>query len=352
MFKKKKSNNDNEMKICEGIEISKAIYERKENRLLTLIIKGFIIYFITAGGVCGLLSAAGTTYSPLLINFVLFIVSMYISCIHYSKKLEDRGNIAFLIILVICGFGLSIYINSGFYSVLNDINESAKEYFNYTGIRTYAEPINNRVLAVNLAAISLGIISVFLINMWIKRMMYLDAMLLAVLMIIYPCYIEREPDLIYVMMILCGGGLAYVYNKSRHYYNEQTDSILKMGGGKKRKKKKKSKVKEISYSHNYKAFASVGAIIIIVTLTFTLIMQVVMPKSTFHEKNTTTDLKTRTKEHVGTFIRQGFAGFFSLYENVAGLSDGRVGGVGLVNLDYNTDFTLTYTPFSQDTVYL
>ena len=372
MFKKKKDEID--MKVCEGLEISEAIYSRKENRLWTLIIKGLIIYLITAGGVCGLLSASGTTYTPLLINFVLLVVSMYISCIHYNKKIEDTGNIIFLVVLVICGFGLSIYINSGFYSVLNDINECAKEYFNYTGIRTYAEPINNRVLAVNIAAIGLGIISVFLVNMWIKRMMYLDASLLSVLMIIYPCYIEREPDLIYMIMLLCGGGFAYVYNRSKHPYNEMKDNILKIQKEKKKKKRKSEKekikdeikkqknkknkkkkitdCKEITYTHNYRAFGAVGVQIVIVVIAIILLMQIIIPKQTFHEKDTTTDLKARTKEHVGTFIRQGFAGFFSLYENIAGLSDGKVGGVGLVNLDYNTDFTLKFTPFSEDTLYL
>lgn len=371
MFKKKKDEID--MKVCEGIEISEAIYSRKENRLWTLIIKGLIIYLITAGGVCGLLSASGTTYTPLIINFVLFVVSMYISCIHYNKKIEDTGNIVFLIILVICGFGLSIYINSGFYSVLNDINESAKEYFNYSGIRTYAEPINNRVLAVNIAAIGLGIISVFLVNMWIKRMMYLDAILLSVLMIIYPCYIEREPDLIYMIMLLCGGGLGYVYNRSNHPYNEMGDNVLKVQKEKKKKrksekekikdeikkkknkKKKKKKItecKEITYTHNYRAFGAVGVQIIIVVTAIILLMQIVIPKETFHDKDTTTVAKEESKERVGTFIRQGFAGFFSRYENLAGLSDGKVGGVGLVSLDYNTDFTMRFTPYSEDTLYL
>lgn len=371
MFNKKKDEID--MNVCEGIEISESIYSRTENRLWTLIIKGLIIYLITAGGVCGLLSASGTTYTPLLVNFVLFTVSMYISCIHYSKKIEDRGNIAFLIVLVFCGFGLSIYINSGFYSMLNDINESAKEYFDYTGIRSYAEPINNRVLAVNIAAIGLGIISVFLVNMWIKRMMYLDAILLSVLMIIYPCYIEREPDLIYMIMLLCGGGLAYVYNRAKHPYNEMKDNVLKIQKQKKNKKRKSEKekikdeikrhrnknnkkkiieCKEITYTHNYRAFAAVGVQIIIVVTTLILLMQIIIPKQTFHEKDITTVAKELTKERVGTFIRQGFAGFFSRYENIAGLSDGRVGGVGLVDLDYNIDFILKFTPYSEDTLYL
>ena len=47
MFKKKKDVID--MNVCEGIEISKTIYSRTENRLWTLIIKGLIIYLITAG---------------------------------------------------------------------------------------------------------------------------------------------------------------------------------------------------------------------------------------------------------------------------------------------------------------
>ena len=40
-----------------------------------------------------------------------------------NESLPATRIFLFLIVLVLCGFGLSIYINSGFYSVLNDINE-------------------------------------------------------------------------------------------------------------------------------------------------------------------------------------------------------------------------------------
>lgn len=380
MFKKKKNNQVQDLTVCEGIKIGSTIYSVEANRLWIFVFKGIMIYLLSAGGICGLLSASGTKHSPILINIVLLITALYLSCIHYSKKSEDIGNSIFLIIIVVFGFGLSLYMNTGFYAVLNDINEKAKIYFDYTGIRTYAEPINNRVLAVNIAAIAIGILFNFLFNMWVTRMMYMDAFLMVMIMLIYPSYVECEPDLIYVIMVICASAMAYILRKSQHYEKTQQDSVYKVEEldskkksfkekifGKKNvtkqkisirnilfKKNKKQEItnKKITYRYDIKAYSSVGVQLVVIVFVLVLFMQLFVPKKTYYEKDFDTKLKSDSKEKVGLFVRQGLAGFFSLYDNIAGMGEGRVGGVGIVNLDYNTDFILRFTPYSEDTLYL
>ena len=43
--------------LCKGVEIDSSVYEISENRYYTLILKGIIVYLITAGGLGAYLTA-------------------------------------------------------------------------------------------------------------------------------------------------------------------------------------------------------------------------------------------------------------------------------------------------------
>ena len=87
------------MHLCDGINIGEEIYEIKENRIWTLVLKGIMVYFMSAGAVLGYLSASGIKYNGFLINIVLFVSAIYLSCIYFNKKTENVGNIITLIII-------------------------------------------------------------------------------------------------------------------------------------------------------------------------------------------------------------------------------------------------------------
>ena len=93
-----------------------------------------------------------------------------------------------------------------------------KTYFNFTGIKTYAEPISNRYLAVNISMCFIGVVFNILANMWIlKKMMYLDVALAALLACILPLYLESEPDLIYVIMLILGATIGYMMRRNMEF---------------------------------------------------------------------------------------------------------------------------------------
>ena len=48
----------------------------------------------------------------------------------------------------------------------------------------------------------------------------------------------------------------------------------------------------------------------------------------------------------------GFFGFFNYYPNNGGLSTGELGGVSTINLDYQPDLNIIFTPFSQNMLYI
>ena len=51
------------VEVCEGIAIHESMYDIHENRLWTLILKGFIVYLLTMGGMGCYLTAMGCNHS-------------------------------------------------------------------------------------------------------------------------------------------------------------------------------------------------------------------------------------------------------------------------------------------------
>ena len=79
-------------------------------------------------------------------------------------------------------------------------------------------------MAVNLGMSFIGIMFNLLYNMWVlKRMMYLDALLAGVLVCMVPVYVQREPDLIYIIMLVAGSVLGFVYKRSGVVYKTEDD---------------------------------------------------------------------------------------------------------------------------------
>ena len=73
------------VKLCKGAEIDEAVYDISENRYFTLIMKGVIVYMITAGGIGAYLTAFDIAFNQILFNIV--ILATAIICItHLSQR--------------------------------------------------------------------------------------------------------------------------------------------------------------------------------------------------------------------------------------------------------------------------
>ena len=66
----------------------------------------------------------------------------------------------------------------------------------------------------------------------------------------------------------------------------------------------------------------------------------------------TNEIKKTTDEYVKTFVQSGFTGLFDRYDSTGGLNHGRLGGVSSIRPDFETDLTVTFAPYSYNTVYL
>ena len=85
--------------LCKGIDIDSSIYESSENRYLTLLIKGFICFLLTAGAIGSYLTALEIEYNQIVVNLFVLITALICAALYHSWKSENLGYLVFFIVL-------------------------------------------------------------------------------------------------------------------------------------------------------------------------------------------------------------------------------------------------------------
>ena len=109
------------MELTEGLAICPGRLTR-ENRLKTLFVKGVVVYLLVMGVMGAYLSALDVECFWLVMHVIVFLCSLYCASLYYSKLWQNTGYLLFLAVIAAGGYFLGKYINSGFYSVANDIS--------------------------------------------------------------------------------------------------------------------------------------------------------------------------------------------------------------------------------------
>lgn len=336
--KKLKDNND--IFICNGVAIDKSIYDIKENRVFTLLIKGLITYCLTMGGAGLYLSGFEVEYNELLVNIVALASALLCSLLYYNHLTENVGYLLYFVGFALGAYLLKDYINSGFYAIVNDTMEAASLYLKMDGMQHYNERISDRYLAITVTMIFFVLLINILINNYIsRRARYLIATIIVIFVSIIPIYFECEPDAFYAILLLGGIVMAYLLRGSRHYKLYRRSSVYfhdKDG---------------LNYGMSHKALRQVLLIGFIFVFLAVNIISMIVPKKDYDMKGNN-KYKKASMEMVTNFFTLGIEGLFNFYANRGGLSTGRLGGVSSIKLDYETDIRVQYTPYSYETLYL
>ncbi|MBR3042698.1 MAG: transglutaminase domain-containing protein [Eubacterium sp.] len=328
------------IEITNGIAIDKSVYDIKENRVHTLIIKGLITYCLSMGGAGIFLSALEIEYSELIVNLVALITALMCSFLYYNSLTENIGYLLYFGVFAVGAYFLRDYINSGFYAIVNDVMEAAAIYLNMDGLQHYSERIDDRYTAITITVLFFIMLINILINNYIsRRARYLITAVIVMFLSIIPFYFECEPDTFYAVLLLGGIVMAYFLRAGRHYKLYRRSSVFyhdKNG---------------LSYGMDHRSLRQVMLIGFIFVFLFVNITGMFVPKEGYDAKGNN-KYKKDTMETVTNFFTLGIEGLFNYYANRGGLSTGRLGGVASVKLDYKTDITVEFTPYSYETLYL
>ena len=329
------------VELCKGAAIDEAVYEISENRYFTLILKGFIVYLITAGGMGSYLTAMDIEFNQIVFNIIILGTAVLCAILYHSWRSENVGYLGFFVVYASTIIMFKDYINSGFYAVINDTIDWASIYFDTEGLQYYNERISNRYLAVTIAMCILGIaLNVLLNNYVLRYARYIVAIFLSITANIACFYMHKEPDTLYSIMVLSGIVMTFVLKSGSHFYLSRRDHVfLRKRTG-------------LSYALDYRSLWQGLVIVLILVVAVVGTMSSVYDKVTYDIERTPSEEKTASKEIFQNVIMMGVFGIIDYYPNNGGLSTGELGGVSTIRLDYRTDITLLYTPFSRDTVYI
>lgn len=351
--------------LCEGVRLSHTFYDKKENRLLTLLLKGFVVYLLTMGSIGFYLSALRIEYNVLLCHLVIGIMAVLCAMLYYRLLVENLG---YLILLVAFGglvFLFRTYINSGFYAVVNITVDEAAQFFDVDIQRLYNEQIGNRYVTVTFVALFIGIVLDILLNVYIsRRMQYVTAIFIVMFLNVIPLYLTDEPDMLYSIMLLAGITMAYAFKSGKHYSPQvsvkRSDRVFEDKSWKRRKqdkgsgsrmKKNEIRQKEISYIYDVKAMAQAGVLVAVLVLASVTVISSFRPKEDFNTGYVVNKYKDLTMAAVSTLLVDGWSGFNRNTYDVGGMDSGRLGNVSTVRLDYQTDMVVDVTPYDYNSIY-
>ncbi len=327
--------------LCKGVEIDESVYDISENRYFTLILKGIIVYFITAGGIGAYLTAIDIDFNQVIFNIVVFATAIVCAILYHSWKSENLGYLVFFAFYAAVMVIFKDYINSGFYAVINDTIDWASIYFKTDGLQYYNERISNRNASITISMSIIGVaINVLLNNYILRRARYMVAIFIGITVNIFAFYMLREPDTIYSIMLLAGIVMTFVLKSGRHFYLSRRDHIFE-----------KSR-KGLTYALDYKVLWQIMLVVSLFVLVVVAAMSTVYDKVYYDYEQTESEEKKITSDTFQNFIMLGIFGLIDFYPNNGGLATGTLGGVSAIRLDNMPDLRLIYTPYTTDTVYI
>lgn len=329
--------------LSKGVILQPESAPQKENRIVTLILKGILVYLIVMGCLGGFLSALEVEYNEWMVHISIVFISVFCATLYYHKVWENIGYILLLALMVFIGSELRNYINSGFYALANVVTEISSDYFGTEALRSYGEQVGNRYMAITVSMCYIGGISSILLNILISRKMkYALSLPVSLGILIAPLYLELEPDGIYVAMLFTGITAAYIIRSNGHYKLTGSNDLYEYRLDK----------KKLSYVYAGSVFAEMMAAVFALCLLVILLLSVIYPKERFQAAHPMSAWKKSTMDTVENFSRLGMMGLFNFYPNTGGLTSGTLGGVSSVRLDFETDLTVEFAPYNEERLYL
>ncbi len=330
-----------------GVVLEDILTDIPVNRFFLCFIRGVLIFMASFGTIAGLVTAFELSFHWAGVTLGILTVSMLAAFLYYNKFTFYAGYVAIFMLFAVFAFSLYPYINSGFQGFINTVYQKYGDFFYLNAVREANELIGNRYLTVSITMVFVGLMMAILLNITISAHMNLiETFLITFLPLQIALYIDRLPALPYLTMLLAVYITVGVLGRSSHYH-------LSLNMKKEPFFTRKLKKQTIQYSYQS---SSRGILTLSVySIAFCTLFLLLCNGLFFHglsSQNISNQLKNTTDTYVKIFVQNGVSGFFDRYSSIGGLNNGRLGGAGSVNPDYQTDLEVTYVPYSADTLYL
>ena len=315
-------------------------------RALICLLRGFVIFLGTYGTLVGLLKAFDLPFNTLILTPGLFLISVYVAFLYFHKIFFYVGYF-----LLLGGFTyelvhMYLYANSGYQAIVNEIYLAYSDYYKLLSVREGQEFISQREITVTVAMLFIGTFLAMMLNVTISGYMNLvETMLVSFPILEVAFLIEKKPPLYCLIMVLTMYIFVGILQASRHQRMQVGD-------------KHSHEYVRFSRKNNKYYFYQGNARGNLLAVIFALIISVAIGIFSFPNYQSNSEIvvhnpvRKQLDEYVKIYVQSGFAGLMNRYDSTGGMSSGRLGGVGSVRPDFETDLSVTFAPYTYDTVYL
>lgn len=329
-----------------GVYVGAISEQTNRHRALICFLRGLVIFMGTYGTIIGILDAFKLPYNSVIVTLAFFLISMYVAFLYLNKVFFYAGYF-----LLLGGFTIELvhwymYANSGYQAITNEIYSAYSDYFKLLSVREGQEFVEQRYITVTVAAIFLGVFLAMMLNVTISGYMnVVETALVTLPLLEVAFFINYKPPIYCLCMVLAMYVFVGVLQASRfqrmQVKGKHTPEFLRF----KRKNKK---------IYGYQGDAKGNLFTLIAALIISLIVCIIA--FPFYNRDneyvSRNPVRKKTEDYVKIFVQNGFYGFLSRYDSTGGMNSGRLGGVGEVRPDFETDLNVTFTPYTFNTVYL
>ena len=311
--------------------------------ILRYLINALLIWMLCYSSMDCVMSAFDITYKKPITMFFLMVFSLLVAFMHLNKITKAVGYV-----IVLAGFGymvitLRLIINTGFSQIVNVVMENLEAEFMLPVIRRFRLYNNDVEMSVSVCLVVIGLVLALILNITVSE--YMNPIL--TLLITFPIvqigmYLDLTPDInslaIYVgaivtVIVMRYSGQSRINEKNEKYHFVRDKNT---GDG-------------ILGEFNPRVSASVGGVFVISVFVVALLVGAVAPDNFTEDYEKT--FKRSTNTYVREFAIKGIRMFFDT-EGQGGLNSGRIGDVGIIHMDYETDLIVTFVPTSSNRQYL
>ena len=329
-----------------GVFIGEITEGKPHMRALICLLRGFMIFLGTYGALVGLLRAFELPFNILIVTPFLFFVSVFLAFLYFHKIIFYTG---YFLLLGTFTFELGymyLYANSGYQAIVNTIYLAYSDYFKLLSVREGQEMIVDRTTTVTVAVIFIGTFLAMMLNVTISGYMNLwESVLVSFPFLEIAFFINKKPPIYCVCMVLAMYIFVGILQASRHQRMQVKGKYTHEYTRFSRKNKK-----YYFYQGNLKGN--------FLTMIFAILASVLICIIAYPAYRTQTEylvhnpVRTKVDEYAKIYVQSGFSGFLNRYDSTGGMNSGRLGGVGEVRPDFQTDLSVTFAPYSFNTVYL
>ena len=323
----------------------------KSNRFFLCFIRACLIFMATYGTVGGVVSAIGLQYAWPIVVLALFVLAFFSAFLYYNKISFYIGYIVVFAGFIVFSISSYWYINSGYQAFVNVLYNKYSDFFALLSVREATEYVTNRYVTVSYAMIFIGWFFSILLNIAISGYMNLPAtFLLTFLPLQTVFYIDLTPPVPYLVMLITVYVTVALLRRSGHfslpYKNAKGEEFDRT-----RKKTRTGTEKHIHvYLSTSSGMLTIAGYSLLIATVFLLVVSGIF--SELGSKYVSNKVKNTTDAYVKTAVQEGVSSLLNRYRATGGLAEGKLGGIGNVAPDFQTDMYVRFVPYSTGTVYL